>query len=338
MKKLITGARWKRYLAARSRRQARAQVRAVRHRTRADANSGRLPRFRRKTTTLVAPTVFSLVRNPAETVRFLNRARILSVDRNVFIDLAAVTEITPDAVAGLLAVINRVRTPGALISGNVPNHPQAKAIIESSGFRDYVRSAAYRPPHPVLGALINRQQTSEAVEQRFNQATATGLISFAMQKLTGSAGHHGPSYSVLGEAMLNTWNHATATTQKPEPWWASVYFDQKGDRACFTFIDQGVGIFKSHRLTTILTLRHTFRMLNSADILRKILEGEIRSSTGIEGRGNGLPGMCNHCKAGRIRNLTVISNDAWGNVETDSYQQLPSPFAGTLLYWEVVKS
>jgi hypothetical protein len=67
----------------------------------------------------------------------------------------------------------------------------------------------------------------------------------------------------------------------------------------------------------------------------KILQGEVRSSTRVPGRGNGLPGMYNHCKAGRIRNLTVLANDAIGHAESDEFEELRSSFHGTIVYWEV---
>jgi hypothetical protein len=42
-----------------------------------------------------------------------------------------------------------------------------------------------------------------------------------------------------------------------------------------------------------------------------------------------------HCKAGRIRNLAVLANDAIGNAENDLFEPLSSSFPGTLIYWEV---
>ncbi len=212
-----------------------------------------------------------------------------------------------------------------------------KAMIESSGFHQFVRTSRDTFPKPVNGRVIKRANVSEAVEQKFNQQVSYELVKFAMEKLTGVAVTHRPSYAVLSEAMLNTVNHAATEGHSPEPWWASVYYDADRERACFTFLDQGVGIFESHTLTMRLRLMQTIRTLSSSDILKKILDGEVRSSTGTDGRGNGLPGICTHCRAGRIRNLTVIANDAYGNVETGDFHKLSLGFDGTLLYWEVVR-
>jgi hypothetical protein len=135
--------------------------------------------------------------------------------------------------------------------------------------------------------------------------------------------------------MLNTLNHAAVLGRPREPWWASVYVNSDIGRACFTFIDLGVGIFESHQLTLALNLKHAFRLLTRGELLKRIFCGEVQSTTREPGRGNGLPGMYEHCKARRIRNLTVIANNAIGNAETETYDVISGEFPGTLLYWEI---
>lgn len=335
MKKLFTREKWKQHSAARSRYQKKAAIRFRIYRKKENVLAGPpRPRRYKKDSSVRAPEVCSFLQNPNETIQFFNKLKILSRDRNVSVDLSGVTTITPDAIAGLVAMIHRFNEQDALIEGNVPRDRVARSMIEHSGFRDYVKTPGWAPARVLMGKVRKRSRSRDTVEIRYNQQVTTDLIAFATEKLTGSPRANGPSYSNFGEAMLNTLNHASATSQ-PEPWWASVYFDADRKRACFTFIDQGIGIFRSHRLTATLKLVKTLSILSSADILKKILQGEVRSTTRVEGRGNGLPGMYKHCKAGRIRNFTVLANDAIGNAETDEYRSLRTSFAGTLLYWEI---
>jgi len=53
-------------------------------------------------------------------IRFLNEVRTLLESRNVFVDLANVTAMTPDAIAGLLAAIHHGGRVSPHVSGNVP--------------------------------------------------------------------------------------------------------------------------------------------------------------------------------------------------------------------------
>jgi len=207
--------------------------------------------------------------------------------------------------------------------------------LNNSGFRDYVRSADGFQYRTVVGKVKKHARSRETVQAKFDQFVANELVEFAVRMLVGTPGPHRPSFSILAEAMLNTLNHASRIPGDPEQWWASVFFDTERHRACFTFIDLGVGIFRSHRLTVKLKLLQSLRFLNNAEILQMLLHGTIPSTTRVAGRGNGIPGMYKHCRAKRIRNLMVLANDAIGDAETESYQTLTSSFGGTVIYWEV---
>jgi hypothetical protein len=268
-------------------------------------------------------------------VGFMHQLRDLSRNENVFVDLSKVHEMTPDSVAVLLAMVQHCRIVGARISGNSPEVPKARELLNNSGFRSHVESApGFRSP-PSRGRIAKYAKGRETTANRYSQELAISLIRFATLQLNGIAQHHGPSYSVFGEAMLNTLNHAARKGEPKEPWWASVYYDGERRRACFTFLDQGVGIFESHTLTTNLKFKSLVGLLNQAQLLEKIFNGEIPSSTRIDGRGNGIPEMYESCKAGRIRNLTIVANAACGAAETEAYTTIPEAFEGTLLYWEI---
>jgi hypothetical protein len=262
--------------------------------------------------------------------------KILSKTRNVFVDLSGVTHLTPDAIAALLATIHDRKIGRGHISGNTPKDDKLRTVLDSSGFREYVRSntdEAYRVP---AGKVSKRSKDSrDILNEHFDQTVATQLISFAVSKLRGAPGLHRPSYRVFAEAMLNTLNHASANTETREFWWSSVFHDDARNRACFSFIDQGVGIFKSHRLGVLLRVFRSVGATTNAQVLERLLQGHVPSSTKVPGRGNGLPGMYSHCIARRIRRLVIISNDAYADVESGVYKPLKTPFAGTILYWEI---
>jgi hypothetical protein len=285
---------------------------------------------------VAGPEVFSFIHNPEGMVAFFEEVYAVAESRNVIVDLSGVTTMTPDAIPGLLATIHHCRIGGARIRGNVPTDLKAQKMLNESGFREYVHSApGTRRPSP-MGHILKFTAGGETSHDRFDQMLANGLVEFATSKLTGIPKPHGPSFSVLGEAMLNTLNHAGKYGVSHEPWWASVYYDSERKRACFTFLDRGVGIFESHRLTTKLKFLTGLQVLSPAQILQRLVKGEIPSTTREPGRGNGIPGMYDHCKAERIRKLTILSNKAFGDLEAETYVVLPKSFAGTLLYWEIL--
>ncbi|MHB8653870.1 MAG: hypothetical protein ACYDA9_08330 [Terriglobia bacterium] len=265
----------------------------------------------------------------------MNKIKEVARERNVFVDLASIGIITPDAVAGLLATIHHSKISPAAVWGNVPNEPKAREIINDSGFRNHVGGSGGYSNLTPKGEIRKRKSSQEVFQVRFDQVAASELIDFGTRKLYGTARPNGPSYSVLCEAMLNTYNHASKRSESREPWWASVYYDAERQRACFTFIDQGVGIFKSYGYMLRLKVWAESTILSRAQALERLFQGKIPSSTVQPGRGRGIPEMYVHCKSQRIRNLTVLTNNVIGYAETDRYEVLGNTFAGTLLYWEI---
>ncbi len=337
LKKLIVGRKWKARLASRSRSQIEANARSKEKlRKRRFLGQGRPhgKHFTRQAR-VDGPEIFSLILNPEGMVEFLREVRRVAKRRNVFVNLSDVKKITPEAIAALLALIHQSRIFGTVISGNAPTDSVALKVLNHSGFRTYVRNSPNFQYPVQMGKIKKRTSSGETVQDRFDQYLAKELIQFAIDKMAETGYRPGPSYGVLCEAMLNTWNHAAKSPHSRERWWASVYFDADRQRACFTFIDLGVGIFNSHSLTMMLNILVALRYVDRGELLKRMLHGEIPSTTKVPGRGNGLPGMYDHCRAGRIRNLVVISNNTVGYAESNIYKVISTEFEGTLLYWEV---
>jgi len=121
----------------------------------------------------------------------------------------------------------------------------------------------------------------------------------------------------------------------PELWWATVYADTGRGKICFTFVDTGVGIFRSVRIGTVRKIYDLFGGKKDADILRDMLLGKVPSSTKLSFRGKGLPYMNRLAMEKRISSLVIVANDVFANVSSETFEQLRTPFHGTLVYWEI---
>ena len=175
-----------------------------------------------------------------------------------------------------------------------------------------------------------RERTSEKVEAE----TASELISFATGVIHGSPRDDYATFRTLVEVMSNTNNHA-ASGHKHESWWATAYCDQASHYAGFTFLDNGVGIFESVPLRMVRRAARTLGLTSNQELLREILKGDIGSRTRLHYRGKGLPAIFDLQRRGRIRNLIIVSNDVFADIENDDFRHLPKAFDGTLLHWEL---
>jgi hypothetical protein len=320
MKRLITLRRWKMHL---KRRQEDELSRGSRHKARYQ------PAKRvRKTVHLEVPTTFSMTHNPEETLWFLQVLKVQGKEYNVSLDLTDVTLITADAIAVLTAFLSA--TWINTVQGNLPNDPVARQVLLQSGFFEHVKSETAIPPGQ-LGKIKERQSKIVQPTTAWNLIECGTAQAFGATKRSLSTR---AAYTTLIELMNNTHNHAAGDDLESQTWWATSYGDPEKKRVCYTFVDMGVGIFRSVKMHPI---QRTFRKLGfggNAQLLREILLGLVESSTGLPYRGKGLPAIFRKSQAGNLKSLFIVANDVFANVSTGDYLTLKNKFRGTLLYWE----
>jgi hypothetical protein len=269
--------------------------------------------------------VFSLVRNPEEAIAFLREARFMGERYHLTFDLRGITTMTSDAVAALVATIRAM--PQTAVRGNLPSDAAVTEMLIQSGFFDFANSLNPLPTC-TRGKIFQRQ--SKKVEP----TVARDLIHIGTEAIHGVARTNFSTYRVLIESMSNTHNHAAKAYTGIQTWWATVYADHQSGRVCYTFLDTGVGIFRSLKLGQF---RRVFRLAGLTDnvsILKDVLQGNVESRTGVRYRGKGLPAIYRRAQSGGIHSLTIITNDVHANIGTGEYKLLPTEFPGTLLYWE----
>lgn len=323
-KKLYSAERWKRHLKRRQLYQLE-RTRKRRKTGYVDVRKAR-PREKRRFVDLKLPTTFSIVENPEEVLEFLSTLKFYAGRHNVNLDLSEISAISTEAIAALIATI-KVIGEQAWIGGNLPIATGAREILVQSGFFSHVRS---RDPLPSCTQGRIAQKHAKKVEP----VVAQELIRIGTEAVYGKPRRSPAAYRTLIESMNNTHNHAAKPDQAKETWWSTVYGDTQRKRVCYTFVDTGIGIFRSIR---VRGLRRAYRLLNiqsDGTILRDMLRGEVESSTGIPHRGKGLPAIYKECQSKRIQSLVIVANGVFANVSRGVYRTLKTEFGGTLLYWE----
>lgn len=337
MKKIYQSVRWKAYSRRRARRELEKRRRGkVKKASKNRGHRRAKSRWQsRPVVTLVAPEVFSLIRNPDQTARFFGRlGRLFQTRRNAYIELSGVIELTSDAVVVLLSkLIDQRFVNGMSFGGNEPRAEGPRNLLIQAGFFEFVKSAQLKPP-PEDGKI--RRRTDLTVEP----LESSELVRFAMKKLTGEESDHRPSQRALVECMANTHEHSEKSEEGKNPWWANVYCPADTGRSFFTVVDNGVGIFSS------MTVRRFRRFAQSivgqsgnAELLRDWLEGriEVPSRTGLRNRGKGMLAIYRRFTEGHLKNLIIVSNDVYADLRNNRYVTLGTPFKGTMVYWELWK-
>ncbi len=297
-----------------------------------------------------APKHFSLVGNTEPVLRFINRLSTCYENRSkVFVVLRHVKKITGDALVLLLSNVVEFKALGIDFNGNKPKDPKVARQVENSGFFKILYDEGddkitYKDKDSYT---INDDQDiyTHATKSVDSELTAS-LIENAAEFLWGEKRRCIGVQRIMIELMQNTNNHASRNAGE-KFWWLSMTKENNPKRVCFSFIDYGMGIFRS--LATkgkddkfygwLDRMKYICYPENHYEVLNKMMTGEFHQTvTGKSYRGKGIPGIYKEIGKKSITKLVAISNDALGNATDNKFHKLMSPLKGTFIYWEMDES
>lgn len=280
-------------------------------------------------TTVKAPAQFSLIHHPEKVLGFFELAKkYLNKKVEVILDFTEIEMVTPDAIALLLAKVTSVNFTNRIrVYGNRPANPEIDKIFKASGFYKIVgmdkSESNYGVIHTKRNTIVDREI---AVEARKLAANRTYNSDTMLQ----------PLYRTLIECMANTKKHAKGKNDRDETWWLAVFNNDETKVTSFSFIDTGVGIFKSAKIQNFTKFAVKLGLGSNIDVLKKLLAGHIQSSTGLKHRGKGIPKIYKDFKDNNLHKLHIIANDVYANLHDGIFLELKYPLNGTFYYWEIL--
>jgi hypothetical protein len=289
----------------------------------------------RKFVNVEAPANFSLVDNPIGVIAYFSKVHdILSSRRPATFDLRAVQTMTPDAIALLVASVNSTWfKKGSRVAGNKPLDAKAALMFDQSGFWDHVSSRRSLISQGEKKNLLLHRVTRNKVEN----VEAMNAGKLAVSHIFKDGRRIRPLYEVLIECMANTNNHADAQGKRGlYDWWLFVYNDPDRNRSVFTFLDLGVGVFRSLPVRSFIRdAMQRVGMRSNLDLLPKLFAGEISSRTLQEERGKGIPRIHEHARGGTFTRFVMITNDVYTDMTTGNSFILGEPFHGTAFCFDL---
>lgn len=287
------------------------------------------------------PRVFSLILDPNSAISFIAKVEnALEKHRKVFINMLDVEILSDGALVILLSSMIKFKSNNIDFNGNLPkNKKVSESLIKSGFFEQLYETHGIKQQDSYS---LSRKRIFTNANKIVDSKLSADIISY-MSKLIWKEERRclGVQRAFL-ELMQNTNNHAATHENGVHHWWTTINYNKEENKACFSFIDYGIGIANSinyderskfHR--ALDTIKQLFNPQSDADLLKLLLRGEIHSSTGQYYRGKGLPGIYAAYKDNKISNLIVISNKAIANVSEDKYYSLDKDFSGTFIYWEL---
>jgi len=293
-----------------------------------------------------APDDFRFIDNTEEVIRFINKLWALFLKRKkVFVILKNVSQIDYGAIIVLLSVMIGYKSSGISFNGDYPKDGHCDDLIRKSGFFEHLyKNIKLKDRYQIATSNNQEHEIHTHAWKNVDSKLGEDIIKAASKIVWGEERRCQGVQRALIELMLNTNNHAKIGQTGVRHWWLSVNQEAENKKVCFSFLDFGVGVFKSldnkpssskfYNWFSKLTKAFTFE--NNAELLKLIMKGDLHKTvTGKHYRGKGLPGIANVLKRNQLSNLHIITNNAIGNIAEDHYALLNNSFSGTFVYWEV---
>lgn len=293
---------------------------------------------KRKINIVEVPCVFSIINNSDDTLRFFNDVydviKKLKVNDKLFFNLAEVEVVTVDAIMYLIALIKNTERLKMLkidCAGSVPLNEEAKRVIETSGFYEYVQPN-YKIKY-VDCSNINISSGFEADPKLVGDVCDFVHKNSCLDRIDTKS-----LYSMINELMTNTKQHAYNYNRGIKNKWY-IFAENCDDYIQFVFLDTGEGIPNTIRTNFFEKIRSK---LNNSDayFISSALKGAFRTETKLDYRGKGLPEIYNRISERIISDFSIVSCGGRCNVDADGTiqeEKLSSDLKGTLFYWKLNK-
>lgn len=279
----------------------------------------------------VAPNVFNLMpENVETTINYINYVKKLGTKRKgVDFNLKEVSEIGTGAISMLLSVMAELRSKGIRFRGTKPSNTEARNILEKSGFMKFVMGKVNEDNRSTKNTIITGNKRTQHSE-------ISGAIHDSMATVWGEKGRNQLLYGTIVEMIKNSCKHAFKI-DKNVRWHFAVSHEEEENIVKFSFVDNGIGVVKSHEKGDVLRkMGGVFR--NNTEFIEGAYTEGIKSKTGLSWRGTGLPFIYETFHDVIIKNFVVITNEVYINFQTETKKTMSNPFSGTYYYFEVDKS
>ncbi|MEY4046889.1 MAG: hypothetical protein RL284_440 [Bacteroidota bacterium] len=288
-------------------------------------------RQKKKEIDIVAPSNFSFVSNTEEVLWFFNLIKIqLENGYPVKIDISKITNLTSDVIVLLIAIIKDKRSMKVGISGNAPENPELKKLFIESGLYNFVNSKGKKRV-ATINKLWRHSTNNQVRGEIAGEAISVCKKVFLDRGVVYDADD---IYNLLVEAMSNTINHANK--KKNINWWLYYYIDEQEKVIRYSFVDLGVGIFKSATFQSYVA-KFNWILPGNNYLVKPFLEGKIISSreTDKQISGKGVKQILDCANKSEFIGFTIITNDQIINVKDQNSQSLNSNFDGTFIHFEI---
>lgn len=258
--------------------------------------------------------------------------QVLKTRKAIRFDISKIKTLGPDAIPILIShIINYEKKYHIPIFGNGPDDKKLMNLFTQSGFYTHVKSRVTFESNDE--SLLHKESNYKVKPDIAGKATL-----LALQNGKYSEEEIEPIYNIFIELMSNTHHHATLENYGQTKWWLYVFNDKDSGITSVSFLDLGVGIFRSIIvLKYIRKLTDVLKLIRNINLVDDLITGKIQSRIEADNeiRGKGIPQIMEYSKLPYFSKFYLITNDVKINLKNSEREQLETNFKGTFYYFEL---
>jgi len=295
-----------------------------------------------KPKSFTAPTIFSIYKNPEETLQFFIQLRnpknwvnssIRGVQK-IKADLSDVTELDFSTISILHTISDDLSVRGVNLHGKIPTDPTYNLLFREHGIfnHKYDMDGKPFPKQEKTGMMFINKGGKLTNHQQQNIANEVRNI---VGHLTGEKKPFSSLRSLFMEMCGNTIEWSNSQDRK---WLFATKYEE--ERVICTFTDVGLGILETLQ-RKFLTKINELGLYENAEILLRAFEKRYQSSSGELNRNKGLPAIKKSFDDGLISELRILSNNVLLLLDKEDSQHTFSrgtTFNGTFYRLVITKS
>ncbi len=276
----------------------------------------------------IAPINFNLMpKNVENVLSYINLVKNIGKSgKGLKVNLSKVEDFGAGAISMLLSVMGQLYDDGIKIVAVKPKSIFANNILEQSGFMKYANGN-------IKSANLGTRNTIITGKKETSHTEILDAIHNTMKTVWNENGRSPLLYGLIVEMIKNSCKHAFKSDNNVR-WHFGVNHDEKNKTTKFSFVDNGIGIVTSYKTGEFFKKASVF-FQNNSEFIEGAFTNGIKSKTGLNWRGTGLPTIYEAFEDNIIKNFVVITNDAYCNFGTNEIIKAKNEFIGTYYYWEI---
>jgi len=281
---------------------------------------------------LSAPINFSFIEYTNDVLEYLKVGRENLKNHNAIrFDVSKIEYFTPEVIPLLISHIKEISFNNKVpIHGNAPENEKFRQIFTQSGLYNYVKS---KKKYKIAENNLLHKEANFKVKPDI----AARSVEMIIKNCNCNQEYVEPIYNIFIELMSNTHHHANLKQYGYSKWWLYVFHDETTKKISLSFLDLGVGIFKSMIVRTYLKkIGRSLKLVDNVGLVSDLLSGKVQSRIDIDNeiRGKGIPQIVEYSKLECFEKFLLITNDVKIDLKTDKTEKLTSNLRGTFYYIE----